>query len=110
MNRLNLSPGATSHRLKFLRGLRPVKVLYGPGPRRDRFATDLEMSGFATGFVKEELRPRIEQAPERIQHIESLLAQIPVASCWIVSNIDVETRKDADADAQILRNERLNCR
>ena len=35
------------------------------------------MSKFATVFIKEELRPRVERALERIQHMESLLAEMP---------------------------------
>jgi HTH-type transcriptional regulator, glycine betaine synthesis regulator len=77
MNRLNLSLGAASQGLKLLRSLGAVKAVYSPGIRRDHFAADLELSKFATVFIKEELRPRVERALERIQHMESLLAEMP---------------------------------
>jgi DNA-binding transcriptional regulator GbsR (MarR family) len=77
MNRLNLSLGAASQGLKLLRSLGAVKAVYSPGIRRDHFAADLELSKFATVFIKEELRPRIERALERIEHMESLLAEMP---------------------------------
>ena len=35
------------------------------------------MSKFATVFIKEELRPRVERALERIQYMDSLLAEMP---------------------------------
>jgi len=77
MNRLDISLGAASQGLKLLRGLGAVKAVYSPGDRRDHFAADLELSKFAAVFIKEELRPRVERALERIQHMESLLAEMP---------------------------------
>jgi DNA-binding transcriptional regulator GbsR (MarR family) len=76
-NRLEISLGAASQGLKLLRGLGAVKAVYSPGDRRDHFTADLELSKFATVFIKEELRPRVERALERIQHMESLLAEMP---------------------------------
>jgi DNA-binding transcriptional regulator GbsR (MarR family) len=76
-NRLDISLGAASQGLKLLRGLGAVQAVYSPGDRRDHFTADLELSKFATVFIKEELRPRVERALERIQHMESLLAEMP---------------------------------
>ena len=80
MNRVDTSLGAASQGLKLLRSLGAVKAVYSPGARRDYFAADLELSRFATVFIKEELRPRVERALERIQHMESLLAEMPLSS------------------------------
>ncbi len=77
MNRLDISLGAASQGLKLLRSLGAVRTVYSPGARRDYFAADLELSKFATVFIKEELRPRVERALERIQHMESLLMKMP---------------------------------
>jgi HTH-type transcriptional regulator, glycine betaine synthesis regulator len=79
INRLDMSLGAASQGLKLLRSLGAVKAVYAPGARKDHFAADLEASKFATVFIKEELRPRLERALERIQHMEALLAQMPAA-------------------------------
>ena len=79
MQRLNLSLGAASQGLKLLRGVGAVKAVYSPGDRRDHFAADLELSKFATVFIKEELRPRMERALKRVEHMESLMAQLPTA-------------------------------
>ena len=57
MNRLEISLGAASQGLKLLRGVGAVKSVYSPRDRRDHFAADLELSKFATVFIKEELRP-----------------------------------------------------
>jgi DNA-binding transcriptional regulator GbsR (MarR family) len=77
MSRLNLSLGAASQGLKLLRGVGAVKTVYSPGDRRDHFAADLELSKFATVFIKQELQPRIERALQRIQNMEALLAEMP---------------------------------
>jgi HTH-type transcriptional regulator, glycine betaine synthesis regulator len=77
VSRLGISLGAASQGLKLLRGLGAAKAVYLPGTRRDYFTADLELSKFATVFIKEELRPRIERALERIHHLESLLPELP---------------------------------
>jgi DNA-binding transcriptional regulator GbsR (MarR family) len=79
MNRLNLSLGAASQGLKLLRSVGAVKAVYSPGDRRDHFAADLELSKFATVFIREELHPRFERALQRIENMETLLAQMPAA-------------------------------
>jgi DNA-binding transcriptional regulator GbsR (MarR family) len=49
-----------------------VKTVYMPGDRRDHFVADLELSKFATAFIKEELQPRLDRALERIDAMEEL--------------------------------------
>lgn len=72
MQRLNISLGAASQGLKLLRSFGAVKVVYSPGERRDHFVADLELSKFATTFIKEELQPRMERGLERIRRMEEL--------------------------------------
>jgi DNA-binding transcriptional regulator GbsR (MarR family) len=72
MQKLNISLGAASQGLKILRGFGAVKAAYVPGSRRDHYVADLELSRFATAFIKEELQPRMETAVERIQRMEEL--------------------------------------
>jgi DNA-binding transcriptional regulator GbsR (MarR family) len=76
VSRLDISLGAASQGLKLPRGLGAVNAVYPPGPRRGHLAADLELTGFASVFFKEELRPRLERELERTDHIESLLAQL----------------------------------
>lgn len=72
MDRLKISLGAASQGLKLLRSVGAVKVIYTPGERRDRYIADLELSRFATSFIKEELNPRMDRALERIKRMEKL--------------------------------------
>jgi DNA-binding transcriptional regulator GbsR (MarR family) len=74
VERLGISLGAASQGLKVLRGVGAVKTVYMPGDRRDHFVADLELSKFATAFIKEELRPRLDRALERIDAMEALAA------------------------------------
>lgn len=72
MDRLQISLGAASQGLKLLRSVGAVKVVYAPGERRDHYVADLELSRFATAFIKEELKPRLERALQRVERMESL--------------------------------------
>lgn len=72
MERLQISLGAASQGLKLLRSVGAVKVVYTPGERRDRYVADLELSRFASSFIKEELRPRLERSLQRIERMEGL--------------------------------------
>lgn len=72
MDRLKISLGAASQGLKLLRSVGAVKVVYTPGERKDHYVADLELSKFATAFIKEELNPRMDRALERIRRMEKL--------------------------------------
>jgi DNA-binding transcriptional regulator GbsR (MarR family) len=77
MHRLHISLGAASQGLRILRGFGAVKVVYVPGDRRDHYVADLELSKFATVFIKDELQPRMDRALERIRHMDELAADLP---------------------------------
>lgn len=47
-----------------------------PGDRRDHYIADLDLSNFATVFIKEELFPRMDRALERIARMEELSADL----------------------------------
>ena len=70
--RLQISAGAASQGLKLLRSFGAVRSVYVPGDRRDHFTADLDLSTFASAFIKEELNPRLENAAERIERMEQL--------------------------------------
>lgn len=70
--RLLISAGAASQGLKLLRSFGAVRSVYVPGDRRDHFSADLDLSTFASAFIKEELNPRLENAAERIERMEYL--------------------------------------
>jgi len=76
MGRLKISAGAASQGLRFLRSFGAVKVVYAPGDRRDHYAADLELSRFASNFIREELQPRMDRAIGRLDRMESELTKI----------------------------------
>lgn len=77
MARLDISLGAASQGLKLLRSFGAVRVVYERGDRRDHYVADLELSRFATVFIKEELQPRVETARMRMERMEESLAELP---------------------------------
>ncbi len=77
MERLEISLGAASQGLKLLRSFGAVRVVYERGDRRDHYVADLELSRFATAFIKDELQPRMDMAAERIRRMEEALADLP---------------------------------
>ena len=77
MDRLGISLGAASQGLKLLRSFGAVRVVYERGERRDHYVADLELSRFATVFIKDELQPRMDMAAERIKRMEQALAELP---------------------------------
>lgn len=72
MERLGISMGAASQGLKLLRSFGAVKVVYVPGDRRDHYVADLELSRFATVFLKDEIQPRLDRALVRVERMEEL--------------------------------------
>ena len=76
IDRLEISLGAASQGLKLLRSVGAVKVVYAPGERRDHYVADLELSKFATSFIKEEMKPRLERALQRVERMEGLAEEL----------------------------------
>jgi DNA-binding transcriptional regulator GbsR (MarR family) len=80
IGRLNLSKGAGSQGLRFLRNLGAVKVVYVPGNRRDHYEAETELRALVGGFLKEKLIPHFESGSARLARIEGLAARTPAAS------------------------------
>lgn len=79
MKRLDISLGAASQGLKALRSAGAMKAVYSPGERRDHFVANLELSRFASSFIKEQILPKLEQASSRAERMEAALADLPEA-------------------------------
>jgi len=77
MGRLKISAGAASQGLRFLRSFGAVKVVYAPGDRRDHYAADLELSRFASNFIREELQPRMDRGIDRLSRMEAGVQDLP---------------------------------
>ena len=76
VRRLGISLGAASQGLKVLRSVGAVKSVYTPGDRRDHYVADLELSKFASAFIQEELKPRLDRALERIGTMQNLASEM----------------------------------
>lgn len=68
--RLNLSIGSASQGLKQLRAFKAVKTVYRAGERRDYFEAEAEFRRLATGFMREEVFPHLEDASERLSDLK----------------------------------------
>ncbi|MFV1996022.1 MAG: GbsR/MarR family transcriptional regulator [Verrucomicrobiales bacterium] len=74
VERLRISKGSASQGLRFLRHLGADKVVYGAGTRRDHFTAEVELKRLASGFIKSELTPHLENGELRLARLENLLA------------------------------------
>lgn len=92
VERLGMSLGAASQGLKVLRSVGAVRTVYKRGDRRDHYEADLELSRFATGFIKDELQPRIAWSRERIARMGEL-----------AEGLEIGERESAEARLERLR-------
>jgi HTH-type transcriptional regulator, glycine betaine synthesis regulator len=76
MERLGMSLGAASQGLKVLRSVGAVRTVYKRGDRRDHYEADLELSRFATAFLRDEVRPRLQGALERVGTMEEMAGEM----------------------------------
>lgn len=75
--RLNLSKGATSQGLKFLRSVGAVRVVYIPGDRRDHFTAEVELRKLAEGYLREQVLPHVHSGRERLSRLETTVNDLP---------------------------------
>ncbi len=72
VDRLNISKGSASQGLKVLRAFGAVKQVYVAGDRRDHYAAETELKKLAAGFVREEIKPRLDSGADRLERLKSL--------------------------------------
>lgn len=102
MHRLDISLGAASQGLKTLRSFGAVKAVYSPGERRDHFAADLELSRFVSSFIKEQILPKLEQATQRSERMETAVADLPEAERAETRRRINELRRSLDRGRRML--------
>src|SRR5271154_6535557 len=73
MDRLKMSKGSASQGLKLLRSFGAVKTVYAAGDRRDHYVAEMDLSHFATNFIKGELQPHLDSGLRRLDRMEHLL-------------------------------------
>lgn len=72
VTRLDISKGSASQGLKVLRAFGAVKQVYVAGDRRDHYAAETELKKLAAGFIREEIKPRLESGAERLERLKAL--------------------------------------
>lgn len=72
VERLTISKGSASQGLKVLRAFAAVKQVYVAGDRRDHYAAETELKKLAAGFIREEIKPRLDSGAERLELLKSL--------------------------------------
>lgn len=75
VTRLNISKGSASQGLKVLRAFGAVKQVYVPGDRRDHYAAETELKKLAAGFIREEIKPRLDSGAGRLARLEDLTSE-----------------------------------
>lgn len=76
VSRLKISTGSASQGLKQLRAFRAVRTTYVPGERRDYYVAEEEVRKVFTGFAQEEIKPHLDSGRERLNRMETLVAEI----------------------------------
>ena len=76
VDRLNISKGSASQGLKVLRAFGAVKQVYVAGDRRDHYAVETELKKLAAGFIREEIKPRLDSGAERLERLKTLSATV----------------------------------
>ena len=74
VERLDISKGSASQGLKVLRSFGAVKQVYIGGDRRDHYAAETELKKLAAGFIREEIKPRLESGATRLERLKALSA------------------------------------
>lgn len=72
VERLRISKGSASQGLRFLRNLGAIKSVYVAGSRRDHFSAETELKRLASGFIKGELQPHLENGEVRLERLQDL--------------------------------------
>lgn len=72
VGRLNISKGSASQGLKVLRAFGAVKQVYVARDRRDHYSAETELKKLAAGFIREEIKPRMDSGAQRLERLRAL--------------------------------------
>ena len=72
VDRLKISKGSASQGLKVLRAFGAVKQVYVGGDRRDHYTAETELKKLAAGFVREQIKPRLESGGQRLERLKKM--------------------------------------
>ena len=77
VRRLSMSKGSASQGLKVLKAIGAVTSVYVSGDRRDHFVAEIELKRLVAGFMREEIKPRLESGEQKLSRLSDLAAQAP---------------------------------
>lgn len=66
-----MSRGSASQGVRWLRDIGAVKVVYQSGVRKDHYTAETELRKLATGFLQDQIVPRLESGKERSKTIRA---------------------------------------
>lgn len=69
MERVGLSRGSASQGLRALRNLGAVEPVVRPGDRRTYYKAETRLKVLISGFIREQVLPRVEGWPQRLAHL-----------------------------------------
>ena len=72
--RVDISKGSASQGLKFLRTTAAVRLSAKSDSRRDRYEAETGLRALATGFLKEQIEPRLDSGEDRLARLKRLAA------------------------------------
>ncbi|MFA6543586.1 MAG: hypothetical protein WCS99_04125 [Limisphaerales bacterium] len=78
-DRLDISKGSASQGLKFLRSTGAVRLSAGNASRCDRYEAETGLRALASGFLKEQIEPHLENGGDRLLRLKRLAANAPAA-------------------------------
>jgi len=77
IERLRLSKGSASQRLKFLRNAGAIRPVYVAGDRRVHYEAVAELRNLATRFLRDQVLPRLDAGLDRMDRIAELVRKMP---------------------------------
>ncbi len=74
---LGISKGSTSQGLKMLRQFGAVRSVFVLGTRREHFVAENSLRRLVSGFISEVVEPHMTSGSARLEHIKSLIENLP---------------------------------
>jgi DNA-binding transcriptional regulator GbsR (MarR family) len=77
IERLGMSKGSASQGLKFLRQAGAIRMAYVAGDRRVHYEPVAELRHLATGFLRDQFLPQLENSQARLDQIAERVRKLP---------------------------------
>lgn len=71
--RLGISRGSAFEGLRWLRDLGAVESVFLPGVRKEHFLAELQLRKLATGFLRNQIQPHIENGAEHLRRLKQTI-------------------------------------